>query len=465
MLVPLLAHSGSLYLPLQMSPEIEAKVERLFIVANMPIIKRPIPINSVHKAIAKAEHKDPGLARAVSRYIDRYSGSIGATHFNLSVAVGEGTEVSDPNSRGASFQSQYRASFAGYLVVSDHIAVNIGGYSYEGIDGDEKDTFAEGSFISLGWDFLQADIGFRPHWWGPFQDSDMLMSTQAAALPSITLSNPDPFPLLNISYEVFFGQMSESDKVLSAGGDELLTGSPRLFGMHLSANPIEGMAIGFNRLVQFGGADRDGSLSGLYGALVDPDKHDNTSEERDTDFGNQVSSITTRYTFAGNFPMSLYMQYAGEDTSLTSNNTHLGNTSLMLGVHLPKLTKQLDVSFEAAEWQNAWYINHNYGDGLTHYGAVTGHWGGNYKTNEVPDLGATSFMMNLIWQVSDGRTLTVKHRQIEATTLNNSELEKAQIITAEYAQSLGAVIGGVKVSTGQNVLGESFNQVSGFIRW
>jgi hypothetical protein len=35
------AHASSLYLPEQLSPEIEARIERLFVMANMPRVKRP----------------------------------------------------------------------------------------------------------------------------------------------------------------------------------------------------------------------------------------------------------------------------------------------------------------------------------------------------------------------------------------------------------------------------------------
>ncbi len=461
------AEAGSLYLPLQLSPEIEGRVERLFIVANMPIIKRPIPIKRVQEAIGKASKKDPRLAMSVKNYIDRYSKTAGFGHFNLSASYSEGAELIQPNRRGATTRSSYEVSSSAYWVVSDLIAINLGGFASEGPDG-RKDTFAEGSFISIGWDYFQTDIGFRPHWWGPFQESDMLLSSNAAALPSITFSNVKPLPFLNMSYEIFLGEMSESDEILSASRNERLTGNPLLFGTHISFNPVEGMAIGFNRILQFGGADRDKNPSSVFDAYFNASENDNIGIAGN-DFGNQVSSITARYTFSGEFPVSVYMQYAGEDSSLPSE-AHQGNSALMFGLHLPKLTNSLDLTLETAEWQNGWYTNTNYNSGqtnhlsLTNHQSVIGHWGGNYKSTD-KDLGATAYTAKLIWDISDGQSLTLKYNELKNTTIQASEFEASRIASAEYARATGKFISGIKLSSGNDIRGESFNQVSVFLRW
>lgn len=461
-LVPLKSVAGSLYLPLHLSPEIEARVERLFVVANMPIIKRPIPIKHVQEAIGRASSKDPQLARSVKNYLDRFSHSVGFSHLGLNASFSDGAEITDPNKRGATTRSSYEASASAYWVVNDLVALNLGGFASEGPDG-VRDTFAEGSFISLGWDYLQADIGFRPHWWGPFQESDMLLSTNASAMPSITFSNVKPLPFLNISYEVFIAEMSESDLIESeASANVILSGNPLLAGTHLSLNLFPGMAIGFNRILQFGGADRDNSLSGVLDAYFRPSQADNVGRDGN-DFGNQASSITARYTFAGEFPISVYMQYAGEDTSQPSE-VHFGNSALMFGLHLPKLTENLDFSFETSEWQNAWYTNSNYGDGLTNYRSVIGHWGGNYRSTD-RDLGATSYSGKLIWDMNDGQSLTFKYYSFENTTISASEFEKAETASVEYSRATGKFISGLKVSGGNTIRGESFNQISAFIRW
>jgi hypothetical protein len=455
------AKAGSLYLPLQMAPEFEARIERLFTIANMPIIKRPIPVKQVHIALERAAEKDPALVSSLKSYLERYTYRAGVTHLAISGAVAEGSDHVLANQRGLTTESNYQGSYSAYWVLNDFIALNLGG-----VAGNReyplKDEFAEGSFVSLGWDAMQLDLGYRPHWFSPFQESAMLISTQASALPGVTLSNTTPFSFLGIQYELFLAQMSESDLILSQARDERLSGNPRLFGMHLSFAPVEGFAIGFNRLMQYGGADRADGFGDLVDGFLNPKDADNIGREG-RDFGNQLSAINTRYTFDGDFPISVYMEYAGEDSS-KSSDYHLGNSALMFGLHMPKLTESLDLTYEYADWQNGWYTNSNYGDGLTHYNALLGHWAASDR--QFGNAVATeSQLIKLIWDISPGKSLTIKARTAENKQFTQVEYENAQEIELEYAQSLGEFIAGVNVISGSDAFGEDYSRISGFIRW
>ncbi len=446
---------GSLYLPLKLSTEIENRVEQLFVLADMPIIKRPIPIKQVQIALDKVGSKHPAISQSVSRYLNRFSSRIGLTHFGISASSADGAEYQTFNGRGQSAFSDYDVAISGYWALSDSVLVNIGGLAYEG-NVDEKDEFLEGSFVSIGSDYLQLDIGNRPHWFGPFQDSDMLISTQAPAIPSVTISNVIPFSFLGFSYEIFLGEMSESEFIQSETTGEFLAGNPRLFGLHLGFNPFTGFAIGFNRLMQYGGGDRDESFSGLLEAFANAKQNDNVGNEG-RDFGNQLSSITTRYTFADGFPFSVYMEYAGEDTS-HSSSFHLGNTALMLGIHLPKLTDTLDLVIEHAEWQNDWYVNSNYGDGLSQYDNVIGHWG---ATQRQGATGAKSLSTRLSWAVADGKDLQFNYRELK----NTDDTETGQFLSISYATDYRLFIVGAEMIYGQDIFGEEVTRIEGFFRW
>ena len=447
--------AGSLYLPLKLSPEIEQRVEQLFVLADMPIIKRPIPIKQVQTALSKLGTDYPELSHGVSRYLERYTGKIGLTHLGGGVSTADGSNFRGFNRRGESIHSTYRLSFSGYWAMSELVAVNLGGVLFDG-DRFDKDEFPEGSFISIGTDYLQLDIGNRPHWFGPFQESDMLIATHAPSITSITVSNSIPFEFLGFSYEMFLGEMSESDSILSASRDARITGNPRLFGIHLGFNPITGFAIGFNRLLQYGGGDRDESFSGLYDAFIDAQNNDNIDREG-RDFGNQLSSVTTRYTFTEGFPFSVYIEYAGEDTS-RSSSFHLGNSALMIGLHLPKLTRNLDFVFEHAEWQNSWYINTNYGDGLSHYGTTLGHWGASQRQTAT---GAKAVSARLSWAVTDGKDLQFQYRDIN----NTDDSDKGRYFGLSYSTDYELFIVGVDVLYGQDIFGEDVTRLEGFFRW
>lgn len=453
------------YLPVTMATEIEARIEKLFVLANIPIIKRPIPINAVREAIYQTSHKYPALSRSVSRYLERYEKSIGITHFSASLRTSDDTDQKRINSRGESVSSNYAVTQRSFISLGDHVIFNSGNYLYEG-QGSEKDRFSDGTFLSLGWDVFQADIGYRSHWLGPFSDSDMLSSTNAPALPSITLSNSRPLFSFNMQYEVFLAEMSESDGIQSDEDESVrLTGSPKLFGIHLSFIPLDGFAIGFNRLLQFGGADRDSSVKSLAEAFFQAKQSDNSGAEGN-DFGNQLSSVTTRYTFSDRLPLSVYMEYAGEDTSFSSD-FHLGNSSILLGFYLPTLTETLELTYEYADWQNAWYTNNNYSDGLNNYNSILGHWAAEQREfgDAVP---ATSQMAKLLWQVGNGKTLKTIIRTVENkpfTPRSGEPYERSTTMEIEYSQSYKEAIVGLNLFIGNTVFDKNFSQLSAFIRW
>ena len=78
------------------------------------------------------------------------------------------------------------------------------------------------------------------------------------------------------------------------------------------------------------------------------------------------SLTTTAYNLVVNatgFPFSVYMEYAGEDTSAASD-VDLGNSAIMHVIHLPVLPFDLGLSYEYAELHTGWYTNGNYGDGM-----------------------------------------------------------------------------------------------------
>ncbi|MBD1391148.1 hypothetical protein IC617_17095 [Neiella sp. HB171785] len=453
-----LAKNVSPYLPLKLSPEIEYKVERLFVLADEPILKRPISIRAVYKALAKLGHQDPALSRAIKAYLKRYNATAAATHASAKLSSTDSLDNTKTlaNSRGRTTGSSYEIAAAGYFSPNDYVWVNVGGLSHD------DESYLEGTYLSFGTEWAQVDIGYRPHWFGPFQDSDMLISTNAKTMASVTISNTVPLTDFGITYEMFFAEMSTSKLILSQDTDERLKGEPKLFGLHLGFQPLDGFAIGFNRLMQYGGGDRDDSLGDLFKAFWDPSGQDNVGD-KGRDFGNQLTSITTRYTFPGEMPFSVYMAYAGEDTS-NGDNFRLGNTSLMFGVHLPKLTDQLDFSYEFADWQNSWYTNTNYGDGLREEKVVIGHWGGQNRDLQ-PPVGATTHMAKLIWEMSGSQILTTTARFISNEDYYGADYDDGYELGIEYTHALRYGLVGAELLTGQNVYGDSFATATGFVRW
>ncbi len=83
-------------------------------------------------------------------------------------------------------------------------------------------------------------------------------------------------------------------------------------------------------------------------------------------------------------------------------------------MHFPRLWKHFDLTVEASEWQNAWYVNNAYGDGLTENGRVLGHWGADQRV-----LADAVGAQVVRWRAWDGSRAFGGLMQFRARTVEN----------------------------------------------
>jgi hypothetical protein len=456
-LVALSAHARGVspYLPLEQSPEIERAVERLLILADVPILKRPIAAATVLDALDKGCERDALLCEQVKRYLAGYMGTTGVEHASLSAAVSGGAVTAMPNRHGMDSDSSYEFSAGVFWQPGDFVLLNGGVVAYEG------DATPTGTFASIGGEYMQFDIGYRDHWLSPLTDSAMILSTEAATMPSITVSNYKPISKAGFSYEVFMGEMSESSRIAFGGG--YTTGKPRLFGVHLSIAPLPGWSLGVSRMMQYGGGERDDSFSSLLKAFFNPSSSDNTIGGNQEEFGNQVAALTSRFLVQGRVPFAVYFEYAGEDTS-TQSNLRLGNAALSAGIDFPLLGRNLALKFEVSEWQNAWYTHHIYQDGLTNEGHVIGHWGGDWRV-QGDGVGAQSWMVQVAWEPKFGGLLEGTYRGVDNQLYTGEPYQRGSNVNVRYSHQWHQFLAGAEVTLGRDVFGEAYSRLSGFVRF
>lgn len=448
------ARGVSPYLPVNLSPEIERKIERVLLLAEQPTLTRPIAAATVLDALPRACERDAALCAEVRRYLTSLTRTAGISYAGLAAGVSAGADTPLPNRHGMGSQSEYEASAALYWQPGDRFLVTAGALAYDG------DTTPTGTVVSLGSEYFQVDVGYRDRWWSPFQDGAMLMSTQAATLPSITVSNYTPITRLKLRYEAFIAETSESANIAFGTGTTM--GKPRLAGLHLSIEPLPGWSLGVNRILQYGGGDRDDSLGELVDAFFNPSSRDNAGDPN-AEFGNQVASLTTQFVLGEPLPVAVYFEYAGEDTS-TNNNLRLGNTALSAGIAFPQLGERFSAAFEITEWQNAWYVHHVYRDGLTHEGRVIGHWGADWRLLG-DGVGARSAFARMTWQSESGTAIETSYRQLDNEDYTGGNYETARQIDARYSRRWNQWFVGGEVTLGRDVFGESYSRVGAFIRF
>ena len=132
-------------------------------------------------------------------------------------------------------------------------------------------------------------------------------------------------------------------------------------GTHVNIEPITGWKLAFNRLLQFGGGPRKVTLGDIVKGFVDPASNDNShsADERDSELGDQLASITTSYRLDRGFPVEIYAELAGEDTQGQSNFS-LGNQATGFGVYIPRINDNTAFRYEYNRFKTGWYTNHNY---------------------------------------------------------------------------------------------------------
>jgi hypothetical protein len=449
------ARGVSPYLPVNISPEIERKIERVLILADQPTLTRPFAAATVLDALPRACERDAALCDDVRRYLTSLTKTAGISYASLAAAGASGPDTALPNRHGMTSNSGYEAAVAAYWQPGDKLLMTAGVLSYDG------ETTPTGTVFSFGGDIAQFDLGYRDHWWSPAQGNAMVLSTQAATMPSVTVSNYRPLTKAKVRYEAFMARMSESSNIAFEGGTT--AGHPQLAGLHLSIEPVPGWSLGVQRLMQYGGGEREDSFGDLLDAFFNPSEKDNAATGSTEEFGNQVASLTSQFIIGDPVPLTIYFEYAGEDTS-TLSNLRLGNTALSAGIAFPQLGKRFSATFELTEWQNGWYVHHIYTDGLRHKDHVLGHWGGDWRA--VGDgVGALAAFARVNIEQVLGGAFEASYRQLDNEDYSGVAYETARQIDARYSRPLGQLFVGGELTAGRDVFGESYSRVGAFIRF
>jgi hypothetical protein len=443
----------SAYIPLNLEPEMERQIERVLILADEPILKRPFAVALVELALPKACEADKALCTRVKKYLERYSRDYALTHASVtgSVAHGGGADVV-PNNHGLPVDSKWEVSAQGFVQPNDYVLASAGVIAYDGR------VLPTGSMLSVGFNWAQLDIGYRDHWFSPMTDSSMQISTEAPTMPSVTLSNYEPLTRLGFQYEFFWARMSTSNNILfgGQGTTAVSTGNPKLFGAQLSMEPFSGWSLGVNRTLQYGGGGLPDSLHFLANDFFRPAGQSQLQS-------NQEASYISRFIFPGKTPFAVYFEYAGEDTS-DGGSYLLGNVSQSAGIDFPRIGRYFDLTYEFSEWQNSWYTNSVFLDGRVNDHLVLGNWGADQRVFN-DGVGARSQMLRLGWEPPFTGYLEGRVRYLVNQEYGSFPYKHYSDFTLRYSRPWDDLTVGGEALAGSDVFGKSFVRLSGFVRY
>ncbi len=266
------ARGVSPYLPLNLSPEIERQIERVLILADRADhLAADCGRDRAGRIAGRVPHRSGALrARAPLPRRLHAQGRAGARERRGCRRRRRGDPVAEP-ARCA--QRQRMAGERAGILATERLRHR----QSRRRRPTRTRPSPTGSMLSVGFDFAQLDIGYRDHWFSPFTDSAMIISTEARTLPSVTLSNYRPLDALRLRYEVFLAEMEHSDRIRFEDG--FTAGKPRLAGLRFSIEPAPGWSLSANRLMQYGGGERGGdSFGDFLDALFKPHQKDNRSD-------------------------------------------------------------------------------------------------------------------------------------------------------------------------------------------
>jgi hypothetical protein len=127
------------------------------------------------------------------------------------------------------------------------------------------------------------------------------------------------------------------------------------------------------------------------------------------------------------------------------------------------LWNRFDLTYEATEWQNGWYVNSLYGDGLTQDGRVLGHWGGDQRAFG-DAVGAQTHTLRLGWEPSFGGLAQLQARTIANESYSSNRYERGYDVTLRYSRAVGGMTAGAELIAGKDVFGERYGRLDGFLR-
>ena len=286
------------------------------------------------------------------------------------------------------FGPEPRSSFATNASVSwmnDRFAAKLSLNAFYGMQDDWKGRKDEGlaldgSYIAARLGNWSASFGQVERWWGPGWDGSLILSTNARPIPAISIDRrvPEPFETKWLSwigpwsFHSFIGQMEdERDPTIDHPNHYL-------WGMRGEVRPtlIDGLEIGFFRMLQLGGDGRTNSLKMWIDGFLSQDN------EIDEQPGNQLAGVDIRWKVM-NLPVAIYGQVVGEDEDKFLPNSlffqygiegwkNLGGSTIRVFAEYADLTSYWWTG--DPRHRNITYGHHIYGEGYRYRGRPIGHW-------------------------------------------------------------------------------------------
>src|ERR1039457_3573282 len=114
------------YLPLNLEPEIERDIERVLILADKPVLTRPIPAAVLFDALPKACAVDTPVCKRVRRFLARYMHASGVAYASAQAGASSGANIAITNAHGLHTHSHWQLDGQAYNQLGDYALASFG---------------------------------------------------------------------------------------------------------------------------------------------------------------------------------------------------------------------------------------------------------------------------------------------------------------------------------------------------
>lgn len=175
---------------------------------------------------------------------------------------------------------------------------------------DEDDVRPDGSYAGVRLGNWLLSAGWQDRWYGPGQESSLILSTNARPPPGIMLQRGISTPLSS-RWLRWTGPWTLTTFMAALGDDRVIDDAWQ-FGIRGSFRPARGLEIGLSRTAIWCGTNRPCDWS-TFGDLLAGNDNRGANVAPEAEPGNQLGGFDLRWALPGGVPAVVYVQWIGED--------------------------------------------------------------------------------------------------------------------------------------------------------
>ncbi|MCW8091179.1 capsule assembly Wzi family protein [Alteromonas sp. ASW11-130] len=309
---------------------------------------------------------------------------------------------------------------------------------------DDENTNLDNSYVAMHLGEWIVKAGATDQFWGPANDSSLILSTNARPIPTVGLFKSSAVasesPWLS-----WLGAWYASAEIGKFQDVREIEGA-KLWRARFTAAPFKGLTFGMSWVAMWGGAGQPNSIGDLVDVLTFQtqciDELETCDKELNTTTGNHIAGFDLAYSFKLlEQPITLYGQRIGEDAKdyKVTDNANLLGISTYVGsfkLYLENSDTNIACVGDGNTATNCYYEHSIYQSGYRHYNRAVG---------STYDSDAKQTTLGIQWRGMQGRSAMLKMSQIELNSdkgrpspvLTDSASEELKLVSGYYQQPYG----------------------------